>query len=90
MSALPTFFKIIGEVSKLAVWIKPDIEIDEDEVCRRYELEIYHQEREQQFYNRTEDLPIDREIKLKDDPYYNETIIHESIVFKCPTCKIFH
>lgn len=77
-------FKVIGEVSPDATWVKEGDEFEEEQVAHKYSIE--NNEDEFILLKEWEDFVI-KELKYKQVPSYLKSL---EVAFKCPTCKHFH
>ena len=82
------FYKVIGEVSPQAIWVKEGMEFEEDEceirvVVTEFEFVPQFCEDEYQYYN----PKLDEKFVVPK----NERLVREHpIEFKCPTCNTYH
>lgn len=77
-------FKVIGEVSPNAIWVKEGMEFSDEDV-RRKVLSFDHYEYMYESYTYPIDCKIDLCMKDKAHPD-----IDAGVIFKCPTCSTFH
>lgn len=78
------FFKVIGEISREATWIKEGDEFDEDEIKRTYSERYYDPEEEEAYWDTCQLKGTDPDPKPKDSWHFNP------IKIKCSNCKSFH
>ncbi len=79
-----TFYKIIGEVSPKAIWVKEGDEFDEEDMM----FEIFIKNQIYKNYKKTEDAIID--YKNLSNSIKKHTDLKMVCKLKCPTCKSYH
>lgn len=78
--AVYSLFKVIGEISKDAIWVKEDMEFEEGDINRQFYDDSGSSESEWLDYNR-----------LHTEEDWLETPDNwKRIQIKCPTCQKFH
>lgn len=86
-------FKVIGEISTEAIWVKEGDEFTDESVQKLVLLEVYCADWEIQYSNIDKILNVNETYQPKGvhgKDTYIEDIIFETIQIKCPTCQLFH